>query len=91
MGFKGSHVFDRAEICGIMQRNESRLRKSIAQRIGNNLKAEIDVDDILQEVYFEVFQSIDKLALISEFQLENWMLTVANNRIWDRIKARSRL
>jgi RNA polymerase sigma factor (sigma-70 family) len=91
MGSSKPHFLDRADLCHVMRSAERKLRKHIAERIGNGLKTEIEVDDILQETYFETFETIGKLFFSSEYHLENWMMKVAKNRIWDRIKARSRL
>jgi len=64
-------------------REESRLRKFIQRRVPDAS----DVEDILQEVFFELVEAVRLLKPIE--QVGAWLFRVARNRIIDRFRKRA--
>ena len=64
-------------------REGPRLRRFIRRRVAN----EADVEDILQEVFSELFEAYRLLQPIG--QVGAWLFRVAKNRITDRYRRRS--
>jgi RNA polymerase sigma factor (sigma-70 family) len=69
-------------IAGIIERERSRLRNFIRRRVPN---AE-DVEDILQEVFYELVEANRRLMPIGH--VTGWLFQVARNRITDLFRRR---
>jgi RNA polymerase sigma factor (sigma-70 family) len=65
------------QIADVIAREQPRLRSFIRRRVGN----EADVEDLLQEVFFELVRA-HRLLLPIDF-VTGWLYRVARNRITD--------
>ncbi len=65
------------EIAGVVQREQSRLRRFIRRRVPDPR----DVEDILQEVFSELVEANRRLMPIDH--VAGWLVRVAQNRITD--------
>src|SRR2546428_9881793 len=64
-------------IAEVLQRDEGRLRKFIRRRV----VSEGDVEDILQDVFYELVEAYRLMKPIE--QISAWLFRVARNRITD--------
>src|SRR5207344_2064730 len=69
-------------IADTVEREESRLRNFIRKRVLDDS----DVDDILQEVFYELVQTYRLMKPVE--QAGAWLFRVARNRIIDRFRKR---
>src|SRR5467141_3747726 len=67
-------------IAEVLRRDEGRLRKFIRRRV----VSEGDVEDILQDVFYELVQAYRLMKPIE--QVSAWLYRVARNRIIDRFR-----
>lgn len=65
---------------GLLRRHSADLRARVCRLIPASLRAEINTDDILQEVWFAAFQSVSKLRLMSNAEIGCWLRIVAQNK-----------
>jgi len=70
------------QISAAIEREQSRLRNFIRQRVGD----ESDAEDILQEVFYELVQAYRLMRPVE--QVGAWLFRVARNRIIDRFRKR---
>jgi RNA polymerase sigma factor (sigma-70 family) len=69
-------------IVGVVERERARLRNFIRRRVTNAQ----DVEDILQEVFFELVEANRRLMPIDH--VTGWLFQVARNRITDLFRRR---
>jgi RNA polymerase sigma factor (sigma-70 family) len=80
---KGALITDRAEseqdrrISEVIEREQPRLRNFIRKRVADQL----DVDDILQDVFYELVEAYRLMKPIE--RVGSWLFRVAQNRITD--------
>ena len=72
------------QISAMFEQNQSRLRNFIRRRISDPS----DVEDVLQEVFFELVEAYRLMRPIEKAGA--WLFRVARNRIIDRFRKRSR-
>jgi RNA polymerase sigma factor (sigma-70 family) len=71
-------------IVGVVERERARLRSFIRRRVPNAQ----DVEDILQDIFFELVEANRRLMPIDH--VTGWLFQVARNRITDLFRRRQR-
>ncbi len=69
----------------LLERYQPRMRRIIAIKMGPKLRRQIDVEDILQEVFLIVFHKIEGLELRSKASILRWMAKIAQNVLHDKV------
>ena len=69
----------------LLERYQPRMRRIIAIKMGPKLRRQIDVEDILQEVFLTVFRKIGGLELRSKASILLWMTKIAQNVLHDKV------
>ena len=64
-----------------------RLRARVDSRMDLALKAKLEPEDILQQVYLEVFRQIDRFESRGPDSFLNWVLTILENKLIDARRA----
>ena len=70
--------------------NYDRLARSIGPKLPTSVQQVIDVDDILQQTFLQVFRDIRSFEAQSGASFFNWVRTIAENRLLDTIKGLKR-
>jgi len=70
--------------------NYDRLARSIGAKLPASVQQVIDVDDILQQTFLQVFRDIRNFEAQSGASFFSWIKTVAENRLLDTIKGLKR-
>jgi RNA polymerase sigma factor (sigma-70 family) len=78
----GSMSFEDQHLADAMVEEQGRLRNFIRKRLVN----EADVEDVLQDVFYELVEAYRLMKPIQH--LSGWMFRVARNRITDLFRAR---
>lgn len=65
-----------------------RLEAYLERHFPADLKAEMDVQDILQDVYFQFFRRIGQFQPQGEAAMFRWLATIARNLITDALRRR---
>ncbi len=68
---------DSSALAALLTEAEESLRQRIAPRIPSDLRAHLGADDVLQEVYIEVFRSIGRFEQRGPESFERWLATIA--------------
>jgi RNA polymerase sigma-70 factor (subfamily 1) len=63
------------------------LRAHVAARMDRTLRARLEPEDILQEVYLDVYRQIAHIRDCGEDALLNWLLTIADSKLIDAGRA----
>jgi RNA polymerase sigma-70 factor (ECF subfamily) len=63
------------------------LRAQVAARMDRELRARLEPDDILQEVYLDVHRQMEHFRDCGEDALLNWLLTIADSKLIDARRA----
>jgi len=63
------------------------LRARVAARMDRNLRARLEPEDILQEVYLDVYRQIEHIRDGGPDALLNWLLTIADSKLIDAGRA----
>lgn len=71
----------------LLVRHQARLAIRIRQRIPARLQQVFDVDDILQETFFDGWEGIGRFQYGGEGTFFNWLARIADHRILDGVKA----
>jgi RNA polymerase sigma-70 factor, ECF subfamily len=67
-----------------------RLARSIGAKLPTSVQQVVDVDDILQQTFLQVFRDIRNFELQSGPSFFSWVKTIAENRLLDTIKGLKR-
>lgn len=70
----------------LLVRHQVRLSIRIRQRIPRRLQHVFDVDDILQETFFDGWVGIDRFQFGGQGTFYNWLARIADHRILDGVK-----
>ena len=81
---------DRNALEQLMLDNYASLASRVATRLPASLRARISVDDVVQQTYMRVFQTIARFEPRGEASFFSWLCTIANNRIQDELRAHHR-
>lgn len=66
---------------------QSRLLARFRRRMPASLARVLAAEDLLQETFFEIVRSIRSFAPIGPHAFERWLITIADNRLIDAIRA----
>ena len=69
----------------LLERYQPRMRRIIAIKMGAKLRRQIDVEDILQEVFLIAFRKIEGLELRSKASILRWMAKIAQNVMHSKV------
>jgi RNA polymerase sigma-70 factor, ECF subfamily len=81
---------DTVALATLLATYDPRLRARVAAHLDPALRARISPDDILQEVYVQVFQQIDRFEYRGPASFLNWVLTILDRRLVDARRAARR-
>jgi len=68
-----------------------RLARRIVSKIPSFLRDTVTEEDILQETFIEIFQRIETFEPKGERAFYRWLVTIADHRLLDMIKAQKRI
>jgi RNA polymerase sigma-70 factor (ECF subfamily) len=74
---------DRAAFDEIVERYRSRLEVQVRSRLGERLRALIEVDDILQDVFTSAYSSLSRFQWRDEESFYRWLGGIAEHLIWN--------
>ncbi len=72
---------DQQAIRGLVGLFSSRLEGFVRSRMGERLKKQLEIDDVVQETFAKAFTSIKKLEWQGESAFFSWLATIADNVI----------
>jgi RNA polymerase sigma-70 factor (ECF subfamily) len=81
---------DRASLSQLLLIHYDGLRRHIAARISNDLQGVLRPDDVLQQTFVRVAQTIGAFQLRHERAFRGWLETIAENIVKDAAKRRRR-
>ncbi|MBI4583296.1 MAG: sigma-70 family RNA polymerase sigma factor [Planctomycetes bacterium] len=81
---------DRAAFDQLMKTFGPRLESLVRLRLGSELRARVEVDDILQETLVQAFRSINSLRKPNESAFFQWLAGIANHVIWNEARHQER-
>jgi len=71
---------------GLLLTYYDRLAQNIGAKLPASIQQVVDVDDILQQTFLQVFRDIRNFEPHSGLSFFNWTKTIAENRLLDTIK-----
>ena len=81
---------DRLSLDRLLCRHASRLKKHLSPRLPDVLKGVVDVDDILQQTFLQVFRDIHRFQPQGHGSFYAWMRGIAENRLYDCVREQKR-
>lgn len=72
----------------LLTESEGRLRNRLGPRIPAKLRSTLDIDDLLQEIYADVFRHIKKFEPSHEDSFDRWIATIGLRRLRTEIRRR---
>lgn len=72
---------DRAASDVLVRRVEPDVRAEVHRRLGSDVRAREDTDDILQQTLFEAVSRLSTFEYRGEAALRAWLATIAENRV----------
>lgn len=66
------------------------LSRHVARKFPGDLQAVVDVDDILQQTFIDVFRDIRQCEAVGEREFRAWLRTIADHRLADALKSHRR-
>ena len=73
-------------LTALLWQNYGRLLASIKRKLPQEVRGVVDSEDILQDTHIEVFRTIGKFEARGEDSFYRWLVTIAGQRLLDRIK-----
>lgn len=67
------------------------LAAVLREKLPDDMRGVLDVDDVIQEVHVEVFRAIERFRTTGENSFFRWLATIASQRMIDKIRAHRRL
>jgi RNA polymerase sigma-70 factor, ECF subfamily len=77
---KAAVAGDRVATSALLMRYDAQLRRRLAQWIEPRFRAVLDVEDILQDTYIEVFRHIRNFEPAGDVAFQVWLVTIAQRR-----------
>jgi len=74
---------DRIALEQLLLEYHDRLGRHVARQFPDQLKATVDVEDILHQTYVRVFRAIGSFEARSEHAFYGWLKTIASNQLRD--------
>ena len=81
---------DRMALQRLLLDHYGRLRDHVAPKIPLSQQSVVDVDDILQQTFFQAFRDIGQFAPGDQKSFSAWLMTIAENRLLDVLKTQKR-
>ena len=78
---------DRLALAKLLARCHPQLRRWADARMDRAIKAKIDPDDVLQDVYLDVARQIDRFEDRGPGSFLNWVHAILNQRLVDTLRA----
>ncbi len=82
---------DRMALEQLLLDHYARLRDHVAPKIPASQQSVVDVDDIIQQTFLQAFRDIGRFAPRAEGSFTSWLMTIAENRLLDALRAQKRL
>ena len=79
---------DRGAFDDIVERFRSRLENQIESRMGSQVRARMEAEDILNETFACAFESIDRFAWRGEETFYRWLASIAEHLIRNAARKR---
>lgn len=73
----------------LLSTHSARLASHISPKLPAPMQGAVDVDDILQQTFLEVFRSIDHFEPRGDDSFWSWIVAIANARLRDAVKAQN--
>ena len=70
----------------LLRRYRPRIQQIVALRMGKELQRYVEDEDVVQEVLVDLFRSQEKIPCDSQGAFRNWLATLVENRIRDRVR-----
>ena len=83
----GARRGDQVALSKLLARHHPTLRMRAYARMGKALRSKLEPEDILQEVYLDVFRQIDRFEEASPGSFFNWVLTILDSKVADAGRA----
>lgn len=80
---------DEESLCKLLERHGPTARDRLASKIGQQWRASIDEDDVMQVTYLEAFLLIDQFKYRGPGSFLAWLSQVAENNLRDAIRGLS--
>jgi RNA polymerase sigma-70 factor (ECF subfamily) len=81
---------DRLSLDRLLCRHASRLKQHLTPRLPDVLKGVVDVDDILQQTFLQVFRDFQRFESQGPGSFYAWMRGIAENRLYDCVRQQKR-
>jgi len=81
---------DKEAFTGLFEKYRNRLAVIIHYKLGENLRRDADVDDILQETLLRAYRDIDRFEYKAPSSFLSWLARIADHVIVDVARAQAR-
>lgn len=68
-------------LAALLERHQARIRALVRQRLGQELRRELDSGDLVQEALVEVVQAFPRFELRDERSFVRWLAALVENRL----------
>ena len=65
----------------LVERYYDRVRRVVRMRLGRRLRAQLDIEDILQDTFVAAVESFDRFEMREDASLINWLAKLAERKI----------
>lgn len=65
----------------LIRRYYDRVRRIVRMRMGQRLKSQVEIEDVLQETFIAAIETFDRFELRDDASLINWLAKLAERRI----------
>ncbi|MCG8407808.1 MAG: RNA polymerase sigma factor [Phycisphaerales bacterium] len=77
---------DQVALTVLLTESETRLQSRLRPRMPADLRSTLDVDDLLQEIYSDIFRNIERFEPRGEDSFDRWVATIALRRLRAEIR-----
>lgn len=78
---RGAQAGDARALAALLERHQGRIRALVRQRLGPELRRELDSGDLVQEALVEVVEAFPRFELRDERSFVRWLATLVENRL----------
>lgn len=72
---------DSRALAALLERHQARIRGLVRQRLGRDLRRELDSGDLVQEALVEVVEAFPRFEMRDERSFVRWLATLVENRL----------
>jgi RNA polymerase sigma factor (sigma-70 family) len=72
---------DTRALSALLERHQARIRGLVRQRLGRDLRRELDSGDLVQEALVEVVEAFPRFEMRDERSFVRWLATLVENRL----------